>query len=83
MFKLSLSEKLFEKIVSFYKSATATAAATMRNKKQLKIVLVYVVRSVGFNFQQNRTISTILMEKSAETAICGVLAAFWRLLVFQ
>ena len=81
MFKLSLSEKLFEKSVSFYKSATATA--TLQNKKQLKIVLVYVVRSVGFNFQQNRTISTILMEKSAETAICGVLAAFWRLLVFQ
>ena len=83
MFKLSLSEKLFEKIVSFYKSATATAAATLQNKKQLKIVLVYVVRSVGFNFQQNRTISTILMENSAETAICGVLAVFWRLLVCQ
>ena len=66
-----------------YIFVAATAAATPQIEKRLKVRVIYVVRSVGFNFQQNRTISTILMEKSAETAICGVLAAFWRLLVFQ
>ena len=62
-------------IVLFNKSAAATAAAMPQNHKILKIGVGYIVRSLCFNFQQNRTISTILMEKSAEMAICGVLAA--------
>ena len=66
-----------------YIFVAATAAATPQNEKRLKVRVIYVVRSVVFNFQQNLTISTILMEKSAEMAICGVLAAFWQLLVFQ
>ena len=64
-----------KKIVLFNKSAAATAAAMPQNKKVLKIGVGYIVRILCFNFQKDQTISTILMEKSAETAICGVLAA--------
>ena len=52
-----------------------SGSGTAAKLKMLKLRVVNVVRSLYFNFQQNRTIFTILMEKSAETAICGVLAA--------
>ena len=85
MFKLSVSEKFYEKTYCLhircrYGSGDAAKLKKIKNKSMM---CSSVVRSVGFNFQQNRTISTILMEKSAETAICGGLAEFWRLLVFQ
>ena len=66
MFKLSSSEKLFEKIVIFYKSAAAAAAATPQNQKLQKIGVAYVVRSLCFNFEQNRTISTMSTSNPAK-----------------
>ena len=58
-----------KKIVLFNKSAAATAAAMPQNQKILEIAVGYIVRILCFNFQKDQTISTILMEKSAETAM--------------
>ena len=53
----------------FYKSAAAAAAATPQNQKRQKIGVAYVVRSLCFNFEQNRTISTMPTSSPAKITL--------------
>ena len=51
----------------FYKSAAVTAVGGAGDGAKLILRIVYVVRSIYFNFQPNLTIFTIPMENTVKT----------------
>ena len=65
--KLCIYRNIIEKCMYFYKSAAVTAVGGAGGGAKLILRIVYVVRSIYFNFQPNLTIFTIPMENTVKT----------------
>ena len=65
--KLCIYRNIIEKCMYFYKSAAVTAVGGAGGGAKLILRIVYVVRSIYFNFQPNRTIFTMFSPRTAKT----------------
>ena len=65
--KLCIYRNIIEKCMYFYKSAAVTAVGGAGGGAKLILRIVYVVRSIYFNFQPNRTIFTMFSSRTAKS----------------